>query len=139
MCTEIAIKERNEALTKPSLRKSILVVDPDRKHREILSVILEMEGYLVTACDNMPTALDVFEIKSFDFVITDHSGRDRGSDGLSLLEAIKERKTDTPVLIISSQYEVEPYIAAMNLGALDYLSKPVNCGEVRRLVRTHCH
>ena len=136
MRAEIAIKGRNEVLTESLLKKNILVVDPDAKHREILSASLELGGYLVTACDSMRIALDGFEIESFDFVITDHSGR--SSDGLWLLETIKEKKPNTPVLIMSSQYEVEPYIVAMNLGALDYLNKPVDCGEVRRLIRTHC-
>jgi len=54
-----------------------------------------------------------------------------------LLKIIKQHNDKTPVLLISTLYEMEPYLVAMNLGALDYLSKPVDYLEIQRLVRFH--
>jgi DNA-binding response OmpR family regulator len=94
---------------------------------------LTEEGYRVTACGAVLEAVILFEKEKFDFVITDHSSS--GVNGLHVLEKVKLRNNKIPVLLISTLYEMEPYLAAMNLGALDYLCKPVDYLEIQRLVR----
>lgn len=115
--------------------KRILFVDSDESYRLILSTLLLEEGYNVVTSGNTQEAIHLFEKEPFDFVITEHQGS--VLDGLRLLERIKQLNTNVPVLLISSQYEMEPYIEAMNLGALDYFSKPIDYVEVQRLVKFH--
>jgi DNA-binding NtrC family response regulator len=115
--------------------KSILLVDSEESHRTILGSLLKEEGHSVTSCGTVFDALAIIQRQTFDFVITDHSSS--GVDGLQVLEKVKQCHEKTPVLLISSLYEMEPYLAAMNLGALDYLHKPVDYLEVQRLVKWH--
>jgi DNA-binding NtrC family response regulator len=75
------------------------------------------------------------EIETFDFAIVEHSAP--VLDGLSLLEEIRKRSLRTPVLLVAAKYEIEPYLVAMNLGALDFFSKPIDYGEIQRLIKTY--
>jgi DNA-binding NtrC family response regulator len=100
-----------------------------------LGSLLKEEGHSVTSCATLFDAIVMIQIQTFDFVITDHSSS--GVNGLEVLEMVKRYNAKTPVLLIAALYEVEPYLAAMNSGALDYLRKPVDYLEVRRLVRSH--
>src|SRR5689334_19245184 len=117
-------------------RKSILLVDLEESHRTILGSLLKEEGHSVTSCGTLFDAITVFQIQTFDFVISGHSTS--GVDGLRLLRIIKRYNDRIPVLLISMLCEPEPYLAAMNSGALDYLCKPVDYLEVQRLVSLHC-
>ena len=112
--------------------KRILIVDPDPGHRAILSALLELEGHRVTACAQESEALSLFYERCIDFVITDHSKA--GVDGLSLLEKINRSDGRVPVLLISPQTDWEPYQEALNRGALDYLTKPLDYQEIQRLL-----
>ena len=116
-------------------RKGILLVDSEESHRTTLGSLLKEEGHSVTSCATLFDAIVMIQIQPFDFVITDHSSS--GVNGLEVLEMVKRYNAKTPVLLIAALYEVEPYLAAMNSGALDYLRKPVDYLEVRRLVRSH--
>lgn len=130
------IQEATLPLAEEIARKSILLVDEDEPLRLILGMLLENEGYAVTTCGNEAGAINLIESNSFHFVISDHSST--GVDGLRLLATVKQRNSDIPVLLLASLFEVGPYIEAMNLGALDYISKPIDYAEVQRLVATHC-
>jgi two-component system, NtrC family, response regulator HydG len=120
---------------KESPRKKILLVDAEEHHRTILGSMLEEDGYQVASCGTLFDAVVIFQTENFDFVICEHSTS--GVDGLHLLKIIKHHNDKIPVLLISTLYETEPYLVAMNLGALDYLSKPVDYLEIQRLVRIH--
>jgi DNA-binding response OmpR family regulator len=110
-------------------------VDSEKEHCLVLASLLKEEGHQVTSCSDSVEALETFQKENFSFVIVDHLPPIL--DGLGLLEQMKLQKTQTPILLISSQYEMEPYIIAMNLGALDYLDRPLDYLEVQRLIKTH--
>ena len=112
--------------------RRILIVDPDLRHRTILSALLELEGHRVTVCACESKALSLFSEGHIDFVICDHSRT--GVDGLSLLEKINRMSGRVPVLLISSQRDWGPYMEAMNRGALGYLTKPLDYQEIQRLL-----
>lgn len=122
------------AASRKASEKSILLVDSDADLRLMLGVLLAEEGYQVRSCGSLSEALEAIAGRRFDFIITAHSMP--GIDGLRLLELIKQHDTAIPVLVISSRYEKEPYIIAMNLGALDYFTKPVDYGAIQRLIRS---
>jgi DNA-binding NtrC family response regulator len=128
-------RDQGVELSEELTRKRILLVDSEESHRTILGSMLEKEGYRVSFCGNLFDAVVIFQIEDFDFVICEHSTS--GVDGLRLLEIIKQHNGQIPVLLISTLYEMEPYLVAMNLGALDYLCKPVDYLEIQRLVKFH--
>ncbi|MEW5979202.1 MAG: response regulator [Acidobacteriota bacterium] len=117
----------------PQRCKRVLVVDSDESCRLILALLLGEEGHEVTTCAESAQAFQFLQRRVFDFVITEHS-RD-GVDGLALLEGVKQTHLHLPVLVLAAYYEVEPYIVAMNLGALDFLRKPIDYSEIQRLIR----
>jgi len=118
------------------LKKAILLVDSQEDSRLIISALLKQEGHRVSSCSDVGAATSLIGAEPFDFAIVEHSTS--GLDGLGLLEKIKEHNLRIPVLVISAQYEMEPYLVAMNLGALDFFGKPVDYGEIQRLIKTYC-
>jgi len=128
-------REKLTSLPKVGTGTSILVVSSDQDHRLMMAMLLAEEGHQVLSCGENLEALSLFEKENFHFVIVEHQPPD--FDGLYLLETMKQRTTRTPILVISSQYEMEPYLAAMNLGALDYLNRPIDYLDIQRLVKTY--
>jgi DNA-binding NtrC family response regulator len=122
-------------LRKARALKHILLVGIEEEHRLLLAALLQAEGHVVSVSCKEKEALQLLQRENIDFVIVDHFAPEL--DGLSLLEEIKSLNPDIPVLILSSQYEMEHYMTAMNLGALDYFSKPVDYTSLQRIVNTY--
>ena len=131
-----AERKRTSALARQVAARRVLLVDGDEVSCRILSWLLEKEGYLVTRCGNTLGAIDLLERRSFDFVISDHSSS--GVDGFQILETVKQQDSDLPVLLMTSLHEMESYIEAIHRGALDYMCKPIDYGEIQRLLNAHC-
>lgn len=133
--SQLHFSSNSTGLRKVRSLKHILLVGIEEEHRLLLAALLQAEGHLVSVSCTDKEALRLLQGGNIDFVIVDHFAPEL--DGLSLLEEIKSLKPDIPVLILSSQYEMEHYMTAMNLGALDYFSKPVDYASVQRIVNTH--
>src|SRR5262245_17263702 len=123
----------------PSLRgqmkKRILLVDSEEGYRLIMASLLGEEGQRVSTCADALAAIGLIERERFDFAIVEHSTP--LLDGLGLLEEIRKRDLRIRVLLVAAQYEIEPYLVAMNLGALDFFCKPLDYGEIQRLIQTY--
>ncbi|MFO0662910.1 MAG: sigma-54 dependent transcriptional regulator [Polyangiaceae bacterium] len=103
----------------------ILVVDDDDEARHTFETYLSSNGYSVLGVEDGGVALSAIEDTPPDLILTDLNMPNM--DGLALLEALRERRfTDIPVIMITSETDVEKAVAAMKAGAADYLSKPVN-------------
>ena len=110
----------------------ILVVDDEVNARTALLELLRDEGYAVeTAADGFK-ALGKMEEFAPDLVLTDL--KMPGMDGIQLLGKIRESDADLPVVVMTAFGEVETAVGAMRAGARDYLSKPVNVGELSVVV-----
>lgn len=110
----------------------ILVVDDEEHAREGLSKILTREGYGVETAANGKEAIDVIKRQSFDLVITDM--RMPLMDGFEVLREIKKMDDSVGVIMITAYGEVESYLEAMNLGAFEYINKPVRVNELKRVI-----
>ena len=115
--------------------KNILLVGKEEHQRMLLAALLAEEGHAVSTCSSGDVALGMIQDGAFEFVIVDHSKPEL--DGIDLLENIKQLNPALPVLIVSADYEVEPYINAMNLGAVDYFAKPIDYVEIQRIVNNY--
>jgi DNA-binding NtrC family response regulator len=120
---------------KEQMKKRILLVDSEEGYRLIMSSLLSEEGHRVSTCADALAAIRLVEREPFDFAIVEHSTP--VLDGLGLLEEIRKRDEGIPVLLVAAHYEVEPYLVAMNLGALDFFCKPLDYGEIQRLIKTY--
>lgn len=110
----------------------ILVVDDEENAREGLSRILSKEGYTVETAADGKEAIEVIKRLSFDLVITDM--RMPYMDGFEVLREIKKLDQDVGVIMITAYGEVESYLEAMNLGAFEYINKPVRVNELKRVI-----
>jgi two-component system response regulator (stage 0 sporulation protein F) len=111
---------------------AILVVDDEENAREGLSKILSKEGYSVETAANGKEAIDTIKRQSFDLVITDM--RMPLMDGFEVLREIKKLDFEVGVIMITAYGEVESYLEAMNLGAFEYINKPVRVNELKRVI-----
>ena len=118
-----------ESLTEAA---TILVVDDEENAREGLSKILSKEGYSVYMASNGKEAIEILRRQSFDLVITDM--RMPLMDGFEVLREIKKMNENIGVIMITAYGEVESYLEAINMGAFEYINKPVRVNELKRVI-----
>jgi two-component system response regulator PilR (NtrC family) len=112
---------------------SILVIDDEEIMREILEALLTREGYHVRLASNGDDGLELARTQTFDAAIVDVMMP--GLDGIATLQELRKLDDDLPVLMITAFASVETAIAAMKLGAFDYITKPFKNDEVLVVVR----
>ncbi|WP_026976353.1 response regulator [Flavobacterium tegetincola] len=91
-------------------------------------LFLEKKNYNVTTCNNGRDAVDVFEEGNFDIVFLDENMP--GMSGLETLQEIKEKKSSTPVIMITKSEEEFIMEEAIGSKIADYLIKPVNPNQI---------
>lgn len=102
---------------------TVLLVEDDSGLRELLQEELEAEGYHVIACGDAEQGLQLLRSNPPDLLISDL--RLPGADGLSLLPALKQSDTPPAVLIITAFGSVQQAVKALQAGADDFLTKPL--------------
>ena len=112
---------------------SILVVDDELSMREFLEILLTKEGYSVSCADSGEEACTILGREFFDLVITDI--RMDNIDGIGVLRKAKEVNSEIPVIIISAFATAETAVEAMKDGAYDYIPKPFEVGEFKKIIR----
>lgn len=115
-----------------SLEAHLLIVDDDANVLETIGGVLRSVGADVTAVGSAETALILLSRTPFDLVILDV-----GLPGMSGFEALRQLRetSDLPVMILTSAGSLAERIAGFDLGADDYVLKPVEVQELRRRVR----
>lgn len=113
----------------------ILVVDDDAEMLKAMVIALESAGYTVTGQPNANSALPLLQTAGlgFDLVITDVSMP--GLKGLPFLTALKTAFPSRPVIVITAFGDWEQYARALNEGAFEYLTKPIDKAELLACVR----
>jgi len=114
-------------------RQSILLVDDDYEFCKAMKKMLEKSGYVVTLAADGQEALDILSKDVFNLIFSDL--RMPRLNGIELMEAIKRKKVRTPIVFITAYGEVESYMDLMNMGAFDYISKPVKGREILDIAR----
>ncbi len=114
-------------------QKKILIVDDDESMRHMLSLILKREGYEVRAVGKGSEVLQLVASESFDFILSDVVMP--GMGGLELLQALKEKRVEATVIMMSAYGNLDTAVEAMKRGAYDYISKPFRPDEVLLALR----
>lgn len=116
------------------LSDHVLIVDDDIQIRRALTSALSARGYRITQASNGEEALNLAAAEPPSLVILDLS-----MPGKSGLEVCKELRTwsKAPILVLSVKDRDADKIAALDLGADDYLTKPFNTGELLARIRAH--
>ncbi|MFZ0134163.1 MAG: sigma-54 dependent transcriptional regulator [Desulfobacterales bacterium] len=102
--------------------ETILIVDDEKNYTRILGAVLEDEGFEILAANSGPEALEILEGSDVDLVLTDM--KMPMMDGIQLLEKIKERDPELPVLMMTAHGTVDKAVEAMQKGAYSYILKP---------------
>lgn len=118
-------------------RPKILLIDEDSRDRDHYRRILHDSGFEVRACSEFAQGAQVLETEEFDFIVVDQGGPN--FRGRLVLERSVARDRYVPVIILSHYHDVGCYLEAMQLGAVDYLEKPLSAVEIVRAVTTHLY
>jgi DNA-binding NtrC family response regulator len=113
--------------------KRILIVDDEPNVRLNYRITLELEGYQVEETGLSTEALKKLKVEKFDLAILDMRMPRMG--GLDLLAAMRAQRVRTPAIIITAFSDVPNAVRAIQLGASDFLQKPLRPEDLRRVVR----
>jgi two-component system NtrC family response regulator len=102
--------------------ETILIVDDEKNYLLVLSVVLEEEGYEVLTTASSLEALEILKSSDVDLVLTDM--KMPGMDGIEVLEQIKTRDPELPVIMMTAHGTVDKAVEAMQKGAYSYILKP---------------
>ena len=102
----------------------VLLVDDEDNSRESVAEFLTELGHDVTECDNAGTAVRILKEQYYPLIITDI--RMPGLTGIEFLKIIKEsNRASADVIVYTGHGDIDSAIAALRLGAYDYLQKPI--------------
>lgn len=110
-------------------KDTILLIEDDDSVRDSLSLYLQQCGYNVIEAEDGEMGLALLTTKHPSVVVTDLSMP--FLNGFSVLEALKEHNSDTPIIVISAHSESTNILKALRLGAYDFFPKPIK--DVERL------
>jgi len=115
------------------VKARILVADDEKGMRDFLSILLRKEGYEVTVAANGEAALESVSQQEFDLLVTDI--RMPGLSGIDLLREVRAISPGLLVVLITAYASTQTAIAALKLGAHDYITKPFDVEEFKIVVR----
>lgn len=102
--------------------ETVLIVDDEKNYPPILSAVLAEEGFEALAANSGKEALKILENADVDIVLTDM--KMPSMDGMALLEQVKKKDPELPVIMMTAHGTVEKAVEAMQKGAYSYLLKP---------------
>jgi DNA-binding response OmpR family regulator len=119
------------------IKATILVVDDEPESLRFLTDILAAEGYEVRPADSGELALAAITTEPPELISLDI--RMRGMDGFEVCRRIKafDERRQIPLIFMSAATDAEERVEGLSLGAVDFVSKPFQRGELLARVRTH--
>jgi len=112
---------------------TILVIEDDLTFSRILEGFLGKQGFKVRVAHKGADGLQLFQSKAFDLVLLDYRLPD--VTGMDVLVDIKKTSPATPVIIMTSFSDIRTAVKAMQVGAFEYITKPVNPDELLMIVQ----
>ncbi len=106
------------------MKPTVLIVDDEAGVRSALSGVLRDEGYAVDAVESGEACLDRVTREPYDVIVLDIWLP--GIDGLATLARLRERRVDSPVVMISGHGNIESAVRAIKMGAFDFVEKPLS-------------
>ncbi|MGE3691773.1 MAG: sigma-54-dependent transcriptional regulator [Novosphingobium sp.] len=112
----------------------ILIVDDERDIRELVAGVLSDEGYDCRTAGDSGAALEAIDRQRPSLVLLDVWLHGSPMDGLEVLDAIKAREPELPVVVFSGHGNIDTAVAAVGRGALDFIEKPFEAEKLIHLV-----
>ena len=114
-------------------RNKLLIIDDEENMRHMLTAMLKNLGYDVDTAPDGETALKMVNASFYDFILCDL--KMPRMDGMAFLDAVKDRLSETTVIVMSAYGSLDTAIQAMKNGAYDYISKPFKSDEVHMALK----
>jgi two-component system, response regulator RegA len=108
--------------------RSLLIVEDDKSFLQRLARAMEGRGFNVTTAESVADGLTQLETASPAFAVVDMRLED--GNGLDVISALKRRRPDARAIILTGYGNIATAVNAVKLGAVDYLSKPVDADDV---------
>jgi DNA-binding response OmpR family regulator len=117
----------------------VLVVDDDKHAIEILTRLLEKEGFVVVRAQSGREALDAVAREPVDVILLDVMMPEM--DGFQVCNELRlsEKTRDIPVILLTAKDDMETRVVGMRLGVSEFLTKPINKRELFARVRAQLH
>ena len=117
----------------------ILIVDDTVKNIQVLGSFLRTKGYQLNIAQNGKLALSIVEKTPPDLILLDIMMPEL--DGFETCKQLKENPAtaEIPIIFLTARSETEDLIKGLNLGAVDYVTKPFKSAEVIARIETHLH
>ncbi|WP_414897641.1 sigma-54-dependent transcriptional regulator [Rhodovulum sp. YEN HP10] len=113
----------------------ILIVDDERDIRELVSDILQDEGYTTRLAANSDACMAEINAAAPALMVLDIWLKDSTMDGIDILSRVKRDNPDIPIVIISGHGNIEIAVAAIKQGAYDFIEKPFNIDQLLVVIR----
>src|SRR5882724_1635503 len=108
--------------------RSLLIVEDDKSFLQRLARAMESRGFTVTTAESVADGLTQLETISPAYAVVDMRLED--GNGLDVISALKRRRPDARAIILTGYGNIATAVNAVKLGAVDYLSKPVDADDV---------
>lgn len=124
-------------MTNSELKNTILIVDDTLRNVQVLGTILKQEGYQIMVAQNGFQALKVVEKAPPDLILLDIMMPEM--DGFETCRCLKENRAtrDIPVIFMTALSDTEDKVKGLEIGAIDYITKPIQQREVLARIATH--
>jgi DNA-binding response OmpR family regulator len=132
MASDVFMQHGIKFMTRPT---KVLLVDEDAGDLRGIRLTLEGQGYEVFTCPTYEAGVKCLESESFDFVVV--SQGTLAFEGRSVLDRAIQLDRHRAVLVLTRCIDMHCYLEAMQMGAIDYIAKPVPPADLLRFVRTH--
>ena len=117
---------------KPQPLRTVLIAEDEANMRRVLSALLERDGFRALEAADGAAALELLAREPVDAILTDL--RMPKLNGLELLEAVRRRYPEIPVIMLTAHGTVGSAVEALKQGAFDYLTKPFDPDEIRQVM-----
>ena len=122
-----------EMRSQPSLGGAVLLVVEDLEHLESVRRVIQGIGCSVQVCNSYTEGIHQLLSGAFDIIVVGQGSRN--FEGRCVLEQATEFNRRLPVVVVARHLEMECYLEAMQLGAVDYLAEPFGGAEIARVIR----
>ena len=110
----------------------LLIVDDDGELRDDVCRYFTQEGFNVSEAADGTHALNLSDQRAFDVIVLDMMMP--GMSGLEVLETLKERSSESEIIMLSGQGTIQTAVDAMKLGASEFLTKPVSLKDLEQVI-----
>ncbi len=114
-------------------RKKILIIDDDKDILTLLKIKLKNKNFDIKTETSPLNALEILTHEKIDLVLVDQNMSEL--TGLEFIEIVKERFSELPVILITAYGNIEDAVRAIKLGALHYITKPINYDELQHIIK----